>query len=232
MIFAGYGIYAQEIKIGDDASDYKLKIILENGKIEEKPVSSFNDEILILHWWDLYCSGSKELLKNYNNFYKIYSDKISFYAVSDDYLKSILKYKDKMNYSFSFCSDESKLKNKFFPYTASTHMAIIDRNGKCIYHGSVNLSNELLDSLVLKGRLPVQLEKEAKENYEQKQFMDNFEEFKNDYTKYYQTGFKIEPYNSKIKYNWNKSDGKYFYGYNMPIYEIYKMGLILKIVAL
>lgn len=230
-IMLSAGTYAQKqiIKPGDDATNYKLKIVTSKESINEVPVADLKGNIIIMQWWDRGCHYSKEDLKSFNGYYKKYGNEVSFYAVSNDPLSSIEKFKERNNYKFTFCQDAAKLENKFFPHTAAGHLVIINRKGICLHHGSFNLSKPLLDTLIAKDHLPSESQKYSIDSYKLKQFRNEFEEYQKSMDSYSQTGFKLEPYNSSIKNEtFSYSGSKYYYGYNQPIYNIYRDGLFLK----
>ena len=230
LLLYSAGAYAQqqEIKPGDDASPYKLKIVTSKESVKEMPVAEIKGNIIIMYWWDRGCHYSKNDLKSFNAYYKKYGNEVSFYAVSDDDLSFIEKFKEKTNYQFSFCRDAAKLDNKFFPYTAMGHMVIINRKGICLHHGPFFLSNTILDTLIAKDQLPLKLQSSADERFKLKQFRNEFEEYKKTMDSYTQTGFKLEPYNSSIGNGISYHSGKFFYGFNQSVYNIYREGLFLK----
>ena len=78
---AGVKAQQQEIKPGDDASQYKLKIVTSKESIREQPVSDVKGNIIIMYWWDMGCHYSKNDLKSFNAYYKKYGNEVSFYAV-------------------------------------------------------------------------------------------------------------------------------------------------------
>jgi hypothetical protein len=221
--------YAQkEIKPGDDASQYNLKIITIEKTIKETPVADLKDSVIILQWWDRNCHESKENLKSLNAYFEKYGNKILFYAISNDPLSSIEKFKTKNNYQFNFCQDAAQLENKFFPHTAKGHTVIINGKGICLYHGSFDLNTTVLDTLILTDNLPIIFQENSNEDYNLKQFANEFEEYNKTMDSYSQTGFKLKPYTSLLKKStWRRSEGKFFYGYNEPIYNIYREGLLL-----
>lgn len=228
IVFSQIAYAQKEIKPGDDASHYMLKIVTSGNTVSEMPIADLKGNVIIMQWWDRNCSGSKEILKSFHAFHKKYRSRIMFYAISNDSWPSIVKFKAKKEYPFDFCTDAAQLENKFFPYTAKAHTVIINRKGVCLYHGSFNLSATILDTLISKDILPIVSQKESKETYEFKQFRNEFEVFRKTIDAYCQTGFKLEPYTASVKQStWNRSDGKDFYGYNLPIYNIYRDGLLL-----
>jgi peroxiredoxin len=116
-----------EIKPGDNASHYKLRVVTSKETTVGTLVSDLKGNIIVMQWWDRNCHGSKEILKSLNSFHIRYSNKILFYAVSNDPLPAIEKFRAKNKYTFSFCQDAAKLGNKYFPYTAKAHLVIINR---------------------------------------------------------------------------------------------------------
>lgn len=228
-IILSTSVYAQktEIKPGDDASHYKLNIVTSKETIKTSNVSDLRGNIIIMQWWDILCSGSKEQLKSFNAFYQLYGKQISFYGVSKQPLSTIEKFKERNNYQFNFCRDAAQLKNKFFPYDAKGHMVIINRKGICLYHGSFILSTSIIDTLLEKDNLPLEFQKLSEESYKFKQFRNEFEENRKSLDSFNQTAFKLEPYTSSVKSTQSRINGKSFYGYNLPIYEIYRDGLLL-----
>lgn len=219
----------KEIKPYDDATKYNLKIAVSKESLKEMPIADLNGNIIILQWFNIYCQGSKEILKTFNDYYDKYKNDVSFFAVSPNQLSTIIKFKETNQYDFMFCHDAAKLNNKYFPYSAEAHTVIINRKGICLHHGSFNLSDTLLDTLIKNDCLPLLSQKESIESYKLKQFRDEFEEYRKSMDRYSQTGFKIEPYNSSLTTDsWYRSNGKDYYGYNQPIYNIYRDGLLLK----
>lgn len=229
-IILSTSVYAQqtEIKPGDDASHYKLNIVTSKETIKESLVIDLRGHTIILQWWDTSCPGSKESLKSLNAFYKMYGTHILFYAVSNNSLSTIEKFKKKNNYQFTFCHDAAKLKNKFFPYDAKGHTVIINSKGICLYHGPFVLNTSILDTLIAKDSLPVEYQKDSEEKYTFKLSANEFQENNRSLESWNQTAFKLDPYASSIKQRtFRLNNGKYFYAYNLPIYEIYRDGLLL-----
>jgi peroxiredoxin len=226
-----YCLYAQqmEIKPGDSAVKYKLKIVTSKESVKAISVADLNGKIIVLQWFNIYCQGSTDILKSLNNYYKKYGKEVSFYAVSPNTLNSIMKFKEKNFYDFLFCSDAGKLDNKYFPYTAEAHTVIINRKGICLHHGLFNLTDAVLDTLIKSDSLPFLSQKESMESYKLKQFRNEFEEYRKAMDSYSQTGFKLKPYKSNSLIDWKHgTDGKDYYGYNQSIYTIYRDGLLLK----
>lgn len=222
-------VFAQqkEIKIGDDASHFRLKIVTPNRLIEEKSIEELKGNVIIMQWMTSGCRGSKVQLKEMDSYYKKYGNDISFFAITDDPVSLIAGFKAKNNYRFPFCKDKGKMENEFFYFTAGSHMAIINRKGICLYRGSPSLSFGVLDTLIAKDRLPLEFQKAANESFNIKEYSYKFQEYSLSLDRYAQIGFKLEPYNSSLISTSRSYTGKYFYGYNLPVYSIYRDGLLL-----
>lgn len=225
-----FNVFAQqkEIRIGDDASHYRLKVVTSKNKIEEKPIADLKGSIIIMQWMTNGCSGSKVQLKEMNSYYKKYSNDVSFYAIVDDPISMITSFKAKNNYTFNFCQDKGKMENKFFYFTAGSHMVIINRQGICLYRGSPSiLSSDVVDTLIARDHLSTVFQKNAINSFNLKEYSYGFEEYTSSIERYDQTGFKLEPYKSSLITTSKFAKGKYFYGYNLPVYSIYRDGLLL-----
>lgn len=140
-----FGAHAQEkapnktaLKIGDQVPDITINNIINYRGADGKPtatakLSDFKGKLLILDFWDTYCSSCIEVLPKLDSLQKAFGDSISILPVTAQSEQSIKKFLSNNGYLKGYTIQtivEDKILGRLFPHTMIPHDVWIDHNGK------------------------------------------------------------------------------------------------------
>lgn len=127
------GAFGPSVKTNDATAvvlgNYNWQLMNERG--EQFDFNNAKNKVVVINFWATWCPPCIAEMPSLNKLYQAYNDKVIMLYVSDEANETLLKFKNKNNYSFPVYHSITELPSEF-DVTSIPRTFVIDKNGKIV----------------------------------------------------------------------------------------------------
>ncbi len=137
-----------QINIGTKAPELNIEEVYYQKTKKNGALPTLKGNIIILDFWAVWCSPCVAAFPENNRLSNKYKDKgVTFIAVTDDPVKNLENFLDKIEVDFYIARDDDGQSFKDYKIKHRPQMYIINRNGNIVYQGH-SVTEEMIDQVI------------------------------------------------------------------------------------